>query len=197
MIVLAIFYILYVLFNSLKKKIKEKNIFKKVYRIEDKEFVSFLSCTALFNSLDESEIMQFMPHAFLRTYKKEEVIFFRSDPSQAIYIIKSGTISICIDLKHKFEQVNLLEDNGIFGEDAIISNNCRLYNALCNSEKALVYLIPIYNIYNIFDKNTKIKSIILDNLLSIYNSNINSFLNAYRRSSIGFFSLDNVLSRNS
>ena len=56
----------------------------------------------------------FLPHLHLRQYKNEEVVFFRNDPSNAFYIVKSGKVSLNIDVNNQFEVLMVLKSGGRF-----------------------------------------------------------------------------------
>ena len=62
------------------------NPFKKSYSSQDINLFRFLARIKLFERLNYEEMAQFTPHMYLRPYKLEEVVFFRNDPSNALYI---------------------------------------------------------------------------------------------------------------
>ena len=84
------------------------NPFKKPYTPQEEALFKFLSTVKMFELLTPEEMNLFLPFLFLRKYKEREVVFFRNDPSHAFYIVKSGKVSLNIDIKEKFETLTQL-----------------------------------------------------------------------------------------
>jgi signal-transduction protein with cAMP-binding, CBS, and nucleotidyltransferase domain len=94
------------------------NPLKKTYSAGDKQLFRFLQKNSLFEKLEDSELAEFVPFLHLRSYKRDEAIFFRKDPSQALYIIKSGEISLNLDIEDKFEELTRVGVSQSFGDNA-------------------------------------------------------------------------------
>ena len=168
-----------------------KNPFQRSYSDEELAVFAFLSRVKLFEQLTHEEMTYFLPDLYLRKYKEEEVVFFRKDPSQAIYLIKKGKISLLMDLGNSFEQLNQLNPEDSFGNNALLPGTHRGYNAVVTSSEAELYVIPRVNILDIFDSQLRVKAKMLSSLSTLYNDYTLELINAYR-SSKGFFSLNNV-----
>lgn len=168
-----------------------KNPFQRSYPPEEMEVFDFLSRTKLFEKLSPDEMAYFLPYLYLRKYKNNEVVFFRKDPSQAIYIIKEGTVSLMMDMADTFEGLNHLVEGCCLGGNALLKDTHRAYNAVVTSPKAKLYVIPHVNIRDIFSSQLKIKSKMLESLSELYNNYTLELISSYQ-SSKGFFSLDNV-----
>ena len=164
------------------------NPFKKSYSEKELQLFRFLSKIKLFERLTYDELALFTPYLFKRTYRQDEVIFFRNDPSQALYLIKSGSISLNIDMQEKFEVLAILNKGQAFGDNALLENTRRIYTSLVITEKAEIYVIPQINLLEIFENHPNIKAEILNSLAELYNSYTVNLFNAYR-SSFGFFNL--------
>lgn len=166
------------------------NPFKKSYSVKELNLFRFLTRTQLFENLSNDELAVLGLHLHLRNYKCQEVIFFRGDPAQALYLIKSGVISLNLDIKDRFEVLTELR-SGSFGEDALLKNTKRLYNAIVESDNCQLYIIPQANLLDTFDRNVTIKAKVLNSLAELYHQhNINLF-KAYR-SSYGFFEVNKI-----
>lgn len=165
-----------------------KNPFKKTYSEEDLLLFRFLSKIKIFERLTYDELALFTPFMFKRTFVQDEVVFFRNDPSQALYLIKSGSISLNIDLGDKFEVLSILNKGKAFGDNALLENTRRIYTTIVVTEKADIYVIPQVNLLDIFQNNPNIKAEVLNSLAEIYNDYTANLFNAYR-SSFGFFNL--------
>lgn len=164
------------------------NPFKKTYNTQELTLCRFLSGVKLFESLNNDEMMLFLPYLYLRKYKAEEAVFFRNDPSNALYIIKRGKVSLNIDINERMEELTVLEPGDHFGDNTLLENTKRIYNAMVVSETAEIYVVPHVNIISIFDHNHLVKAKMLNSLSELYNSYTMSLFKAYK-SSFGFFNL--------
>lgn len=168
-----------------------QNPFKKSYSKKEIQLFRFLHRIPLFEKLNFDEMANFLPFMHLREYKQDEAVFFRGDPSHALYIVKNGAVSLHIDLKDEFEQLLTIRDDEAFGDNALLHDTIRIYHAIVKSEKANLYVIPQVNILEIFDRHPKIKAKMLESLALQYNGYTENLFKAYK-SSFGFFDLSQV-----
>lgn len=133
----------------------------------------------------------FLPYLFLRTYKNEEAVFFRGDPSNALYLVKNGKVSINVDIKDRFELLRMVQPGEAFGSNSLIDHSFRFYNAVVASESAELYVIPKVNIFEIFHEHEKIKAKMMTSMAEIYNQLAANLFKSYK-ASLGFFSLSQV-----
>ncbi|UII21422.1 Crp/Fnr family transcriptional regulator [Fulvivirga ligni] len=133
----------------------------------------------------------FLPFMHERKYVQDEVVFFRNDPSHALYIIKKGEVALTIDVNEEFEDLTKVGPGVALGESCLLKNTNRLLNAFVTSEKAEFYVIPQDNIFDIFENNMKIKVRMVEMLAEIYNDYNSNLFKAYK-SSLGFFNLSQV-----
>jgi CRP/FNR family transcriptional regulator, cyclic AMP receptor protein len=164
------------------------NPFRKSYSEQESALFSFLNSVKLFERLTFDELSLFTPYMFLRTYTQNEAVFFRNDPSQALYVIRNGSVSLNIDLGDKFEVLTLLERGHAFCDNALLENTRRIYTSLVVSERAEIYVLPQINILDIFENHPNIKAEMLNSLAELYNGYTMNLFNAYR-STFGFFDL--------
>ena len=164
------------------------NPFKKAYGKKEKEKFEFLLKIKLFEKLVYDELDAFLPFLYQRTYKKEEAVFFRNDPSQALYILKSGKVSLNLNREDQFETLATISDGEAFGDNSLLKDTKRIYNAIVVSETAEILVVPQGNIFNIFDAKPKIKAKMLESLAEQYNRYTLNLFKAYK-SSFGFFEL--------
>ena len=170
------------------------NFFKKTYSPQERAIFRFLRKNALFQELVDKELAEFLPFMHLRTYQKNEIVFFRGDPSQALYIVKSGTVSLSIDIEDQFEELTRVFTAEVFGDNSLLDGKQRIYHALCISEKSELYVIPRLNIMEIFQDNQKIKVKMMSAMANYYNEYTSSLFSAYRET-FGFFDLTKVFSK--
>lgn len=165
-----------------------RNPFSKTYTEQDEEMFQFLGQIKFLGYLKNKEMARFIPAMHHRKYVKDEVVFFSKDPSQALYLIKSGDVSLTIDIKDNFETILEVKAGDAFGENSILENAKRTYTALIVSEEAELIVIPHFAMQEIFDSNPKIKAKMMTSLAEYYNQNNQRLFRSYRES-FGFFSL--------
>ncbi len=171
-----------------------KNPFKKSFSYDELNFFRFLSKVETFKYLSNNELYQIIPYLHLRTYKREEVVFFRGDPSQALYIVKSGKVSLNIDIGEKFEILLTLTSGSAFGDNSLLENSDRIYNAIVESETCELYVFPRINILELFKQKVEIKAKMLQSLAESYNEYNQRLYKSYK-SSFGFFELSNAFDK--
>lgn len=167
---------------------KWRNPFAKTYSKQEKSIFRFLRRNDLFATLLDEELAYFTPHIYARTYAKNEVIFFRNDPSQALYLIKSGEVALNLDIEKKFELLISLKSTHNLGENSLIENTRRSYNSISLVDNTELYVIPQINIFEIFEENMMIKAKIMASLSAQYEKYSQNLFANYR-SSLGFMDL--------
>jgi len=167
------------------------NPFKKSYTSKELNTFRFLSRIKLFERLNYKEMSYFLPYFYLREYKMEEVVFFRNDPANALYLVKSGKVSINIDIEDEFEQLSIIKSGGAFGESALLLDSNRIYTSIVHTERAELYVLPKVNIHEIFQGHTVIKTKMMESLSQLYNDYMVNLFKGYR-SSLGLFNLSLV-----
>lgn len=164
------------------------NPFKKSYSRKEIELLDFFRNVSIFQDLEDGELQLFLPYFHDRSYKKNEAVFFRGDPSRALYIIKSGVISLTVDYQNDLEELTKVSAINSMGESCMIENSNRLLNAIVYSEYAEMYVLPQLNILEIFENNTEVKAKMFKALANIYHDYNYNLFEAYRNS-LGFFHL--------
>jgi len=164
------------------------NPFKKTYSEEELSLFEFLQSISLFKSLNYAELSDFLPYLYLRKYQEDEAVFFRNDPSHALYLVKEGMVTLSLDVDGKFEKVAEITPRRAFGNNSLIEGARRNYNAIVASTSAQLYVIPHVNIHDVFADHPKVKAKMMTALASLYDDYTSGLFKAYR-SSIGFFKL--------
>lgn len=162
--------------------------FNRKFSVEETNLLQFLSKVRLFQNLSETQKLSFLPYLHLRNYKQSEVVFFRNDPSQALYLIKEGKVSLELDIEERFESVIQLETFASFGHNSILPKTKRIFNAFVTSPLCQIYVLPQVNISDVFKRSPEIKAQVLENLSYIYNQNLYDLCKIYREKR-GFFEL--------
>lgn len=164
------------------------NPFKKTYSESEKRKFEFLSKVKFFELLKYSELIHFIPAIHERKYLKNEVVFFRNDPSQALYVMEKGRVLLSIDIKDSFETILTVNSGTAFGENSLLEGSKRIYTAIVDSEEATLWVIPNYAIMEVFESNPKIQAKMLTSLAEFYNQNNKRLFSSYQNS-YGFFKL--------
>jgi CRP-like cAMP-binding protein len=165
-----------------------RNPFSKTYTEEQVRIFEFLTQIKFFERMKNKEMARFIPAMHHRKYTKDEVVFFSKDPSQALYLVKSGNICLTIDIKDNFETILEIKKGEAFGENSLLENTKRTYTAIISSNEAELIVIPHFAIQEIFQSNPKIKAKMMTSLSEYYNINNQRLFGSYRES-FGFFSL--------
>ena len=171
-----------------------KNPFRSSFTKEETEIFSFLAQIPLFENLTAKEKSYFLPYLHERNYKRDEVIFFRNDPSHALYIVKSGSVDLSIDITNDFEKLTTIRRGNIIGENCLLKNTRRLYHAITSSENATMYVVPKDSIFFIFENHIEIRVKMLESFAEIHNNLAENLVKTYK-ASLGFFNLAQVFAR--
>lgn len=164
------------------------NPFKKRYTDKELVLFRFLRKIKVFERLTNKEISVFLPYLYLRHYSSEEVVFFRNDPANAFYIVKSGRVALTVDVNDTFEVLTEVTANKAFGDNSLLENAQRIYTAIVKSESADIYVVPHVNLMEIFQDHVEIKAKVMTSLSELYNGYTQNLFRAYQ-SSFGFFDL--------
>lgn len=164
------------------------NPFRKKYSDSEMRQFEFLGKIKYFSDLSFAELSRFLPAIHQRKYERDEVVFFRNDPSQALYILEKGEVTLNIDIRSDFETIIKVNEGNAFGENSMLENSKRIYTAIINTEEALLWVIPNYAILDIFQNNQKIRAKMMTSLASYYNQTNQQLFTSYRNS-YGFFNL--------
>lgn len=126
-----------------------RNPFSKTYTSQEHEMFEFLTQIKFFERMKNKEMARFIPAMHHRKYKRDEVVFFSKDPSQALYLVKKGQITLTIDVKDNFETILEINKGEAFGENSLLENTKRTYTAIIVSEDADLIVIPYFAIQEI------------------------------------------------
>ncbi|MFA0963063.1 Crp/Fnr family transcriptional regulator [Roseivirga sp. BDSF3-8] len=167
------------------------NPFKRTYSEKEHRIFRFLGRIPLFEKLTSKEKSYFIPYLHLREYKQNEVVFFRKDPSHALYIVKEGQVSLQLDIEDKFEELVRLRSGRSFGDNTLLEGTHRIYSAICTVDKTEIYVLPQVNILDIFNEHPRVQAKMMSSLSEQYNIYQDTLFKAYR-SSFGFFDLGQI-----
>ena len=168
-------------------------LFGKSFSDKELQLIQFLQKDKLFERLTERELSYFLPYIHERQYARDEVIFFAGDPSQALYVVKSGMVTLNIDIKDNFERLMTVRSGYTFGDNSLLAGAKRIYSAFAVTETVSLYMIPQVNLLEIMDSHKKIRAKVMTSFCETYNGYTTQLFKAYRKS-LGFFDLHEVYS---
>lgn len=168
-------------------------LFKKTYSEKELSIFRFLSKNKLFDTLTHEELAEFLPYLHKRQYKENEVVFFANDPSNALYVIKQGVISLNLDIKDEFERLVVLRTGKVFGDNAILDGSKRIYTSIVVSESAELYVIPKINLQEILENDVQIKAKLMTAIANEYDEYMQNLFKGYK-DEYGFFNINMIYS---
>ena len=171
------------------------NPFKKTYTPKELNIFRFLIKIKLFEQLTYDEMSLFIPYLHEREYNHQEVVFLRNDPSQALYLVRKGRISLSIEVNGALERLTSVREGFVLGESSLLKHTKRHINAIVDSSSASFYVIPQLNIFQIFESELKVKAKMLESLAAMRHEHDARLFKAYK-SSLGFFELSHVYAEN-
>lgn len=169
----------------------KKLLFSKNYTEEEQEMFDFLRENILFRELTNKELSFIVPVIHERKFKMDEVVFFRQDPSQAVYILKEGKVKLYMSINDNEEDLIELTEGYIFGQNGLIEGGKRNYNALVTEDKTVLFVIPQVAILEVFKKHPQLESKIYKQLAKYYNDFIGTVFTKYR-DNYGLFELNQI-----
>lgn len=168
-------------------------LFKKTYSEKELAIFRFLLKNKLFDTLSNEELAEFLPYLHKRQYKENEVVFFANDPSNALYVIKSGIVSLNLDIKDKFERLIVLRNGKVFGDNAVLKGTKRIYTSIVISETAELYVIPKINLQEILENDVQIKAKLMTAIANEYDEYMQNLFKGYK-DEYGFFNINMIYS---
>jgi len=153
----------------------------------------FMGKVRLFAGLTNAELSGLQPYLNLRQYKQGEVVFFREDPAAAIYILKSGEVTISLDIGNRLEKLTTVKAYGFFGEEALLPNQKRLFNTVVASDDAELYVLPSANLHDYLERNKRGGGKLFTNLAKVKTEFMSHLFRAYRED-FGLFELSQAFS---
>ncbi|CAG9330688.1 unnamed protein product [Blepharisma stoltei] len=130
------------------------------------EFISFLSALPAFASWSKSHLAALSYYFSLATYTKNQIIYRQGEPSDGVYIVKSGEVVLSQDIVVSKNAFSEIDDKGrkiqilrgklhrtyqaslaiktkgeIFGEEEVMDNLPRIMSCRCYTTRAEIYVI--------------------------------------------------------
>ena len=110
---------------------------------KDIDVLKLLAEIPICHELSRREIKQLRKVVHIKNYKKDEVIFRKSDPGLGMHIILKGSVDITVK-KDNREVVTLAElgETNFFGDVSLLDESLRSANAISRSDDTI--LVELY-----------------------------------------------------
>jgi CRP/FNR family transcriptional regulator, cyclic AMP receptor protein len=105
------------------------------------QILKFLGSSPLFSRISESSVHSLAEASRFQQVEKGEILFFQSDPCEAVYMVCTGNISIVLNNFDGREMViNEMKCGDMFGELGIITRKSRSTSAIAQSPGELLVI---------------------------------------------------------
>jgi len=142
------------------------NLFKNWQQTESKTVLT-LKHVPIFQGLSEKEFLEVENIIHERAYHPHEIIFKRSAPGEAMYIILTGSVEIYVE--DHAENKNILatlEQGDFFGELALLDNDTRSATAAA-IDSSTILVFSQTDLESIMDRKPSLGNKILMNLARV------------------------------
>ncbi|MBU1877809.1 MAG: cyclic nucleotide-binding domain-containing protein, partial [Chloroflexi bacterium] len=95
----------------------------------------------LFARLSDGDLRLIERQLQLRTYRVGDLVFSEGDPSEAMYLVKSGSLEVVPDAAPGRQPLALLGEGGFFGDVALVSSRSRSNTVRVTSDRAEIWLL--------------------------------------------------------
>ena len=105
------------------------------------ETLNFLDNIPLFSHLQKKSIEAFARSSRFQHIKNGAILFFQSDPSEFVYIVRSGEIAIVLSSPDgRAMMINKMRPGDIFGELGILTARSRSTSAIARSDTEVLVI---------------------------------------------------------
>src|SRR5574341_1629573 len=134
----------------------------KTQLISSSEVLKYLCSLPLFSGLNEVSVMALARSSRFQHVEQGQIVFFQSDPSEFVYIVRFGEISLVLNSPDGREMViNEMHAGDMFGELGILTKSSRSTSAIAHSKSELL-VIPRQAFLRIIDDEPQLARLILE-----------------------------------
>lgn len=107
----------------------------------------------IFTTLDDKDLTRIASVAYMKSYKKNRVIFSQGDTGNTLFFLMAGIVKVFLSDKNGRESIiKIIYENDFFGEMALLDNNIRTATiaALKDSKVLFIYKEDLFNLINCY-----------------------------------------------
>ncbi|MHB2020863.1 MAG: Crp/Fnr family transcriptional regulator [Candidatus Xenobia bacterium] len=128
------------------------------------EQIGFLRNIHMFDGLAEEELKNIQSIAYIREYRKGEVLFHEGDPGDTLYVVITGAIKVYRVTEEGWEKtVHLMGEGDFLGEMSLLDGQSRSATAEALDQTTCI-IIGRQDFTNLLDKNPRLCRSILDDM---------------------------------
>ena len=126
------------------------------------ETKEFLSVIPLFSKISASSAQFLAESSRFLQVERGEILFFQADPSDAVYVVRTGSISIVLNnFDGRQMVINEMRDGDVFGELGILTRKARSASAVAQAPSELL-VIPRLTFLDLLDREPQLTRILLE-----------------------------------
>src|SRR5688572_30562925 len=100
---------------------------------------SFLASIPLFASLDEASLLSLAKECSFHYVEKGDILFLQSDPAEAAYIVRHGSISIILNSQDGREMaISEMHSGDLLGELGILTKKSHSTSAIARTKSEVL-----------------------------------------------------------
>jgi len=131
--------------------------------------IEALRRSELCNGLSDAELESFVKIFHCKYAKKNEVVLKEGEPSNELYIISRGRISVNIlssSSPGEYEKIATLKDNDVYGEFAMLDGSTRSASIVAEEDSNFLY-VDYLDFHRFLEKNEHVGFVVMKNLAKI------------------------------
>ena len=123
---------------------------------------NFLASVPLFSKIGESSARILARASRFQQLDRGDILFFQSDPSEAVYVVRTGNVAIVLNNFDGREMIiNEMRSGDIFGELGILTKKPRSTSAIVQSPSELL-VIPRQAFLDLLDQEPHLARLLLE-----------------------------------
>ena len=171
--------------------ILKRIFFKRRFSASERATIDFLRPTRFFSGMDAHVLASLHPYLHKRSYKPQEVVFFRQDPALALYILHTGSVQAFFPQADKPEPLQSFSPGDVFGYEALLPNKKRLFDAIA-TENTRLWAISHADLRALMAQDTRAAAQLLDRIAQCTQQSLENICQHYGEQ-VGFFQLKRAL----
>jgi CRP/FNR family transcriptional regulator, cyclic AMP receptor protein len=149
---------------------RKSYLWNSFFKKKDRTVYQALKSLSLFNGLRRRQLKEIERIGHVRSFNKDEVIFYREEPSYGFYILLEGEVAITVGdvLITTFRPIDL------FGQFSLVDGNKRTATATAKKDTTLFYIYA-HHMKQLFKVDPSLGFIFYEQLFSMLSSLIERY----------------------